>query len=104
MAKKTLLAIEYPSASDWKELLRGFSVDAIAHKLLLGTIPYVFKDEPIKYALFKKTIAEAFAVNPTDIFVVGSALAGRSLKGKNIEKSYSADSDIDTLIISEHLF
>ncbi len=31
-------------------------------------------------------------------------MAGRSLKGKHIEKSYSSKSDIDTLIISEHLF
>ena len=41
---------------------------------------------------------------PTDIFIVGSALAGRSLKGGSIDKEYSAKSDIDTLIISEHLF
>lgn len=31
-------------------------------------------------------------------------MAGRSLKGPSIDKEYSTDSDIDTLIVSEHLF
>jgi predicted nucleotidyltransferase len=104
MTKKTLLAVDYPTASEWKNLLKSFSPEAIAHRFLLSSVPYVFRDEPLKFALFRKTIAEAFGVRPTDIFIVGSALAGRSLKGHAIEKEYSTDSDIDTLIISEHLF
>ena len=31
-------------------------------------------------------------------------MAGRSLKGSEIDKEYSPKSDIDTLIVSEHLF
>ena len=104
MAKKTLLAIDYPTANEWKSLLKSFSPEAIAHRLLLSSVPYVFRDEPLKFALFRRTIADSFGVRPTDIFIVGSALAGRSLKGHMIEKEYSPESDIDTLIISEHLF
>jgi hypothetical protein len=104
MTKKTLLAVEYPSADEWKILLNTFSAEAIAHKLLLSSVPYIFRDEPLKFALFRRTIAEHFSVRPTDVFIVGSALAGRSLKGHEIDKEYSAESDIDTLIISEHLF
>jgi hypothetical protein len=106
MAKKTLLAEDYPSAEQWRSLLKTFSSEAVAHKMLLATVPYVFRDEPLKFALFRRTIAESFGVRPTDIFIVGSALAGRSLKGHAIDKEYtpSSDSDIDTLIISEHLF
>lgn len=104
MSKKTLLSIEYPTAEEWKTLVKQFSPDAIAHKLLLSSVPFVFKDEPLKFALFKRTIADAFGVAPTDVFIVGSALSGRSLKGPEIDKLYSSESDIDTLIISEHLF
>ena len=104
MPQKTLLSKDYPSGDEWKKLIKQFSPDAIAHKLLLSSVPYVFKEEPLKFALFKRTIADAFGVAPTDVFIVGSALAGRSLKGHDIEKLYSSDSDIDTLIISEHLF
>jgi len=106
VAKKTLLAVDYPSAEEWRSLLKIFSSEAVAHKMLLATVPFVFRDEPLKFALFRRTIAESFGVRPTDIFIVGSALAGRSLKGHAIEKEYtpSSDSDIDTLIISEHLF
>lgn len=100
----TLLSKEYPTAEEWKKLVNQFAPDAIAHKLLLASVPYVFKEEPLKFALFKRNIADAFGVAPTDVFIVGSALAGRSLKGKYIDKSYSSESDIDTLIISEHLF
>lgn len=104
MAGKSLLAVDYPTADEWKSLLKTFSPEAIAHKLLLSSVPYVFREEPLKFALFRRTIAESFEVRPTDIFIVGSALAGRSLKGDSINNSYSAESDIDTLIISEHLF
>ncbi|TGK71450.1 hypothetical protein EHQ27_05165 [Leptospira wolffii] len=100
----TLLAIDYPSAEEWKKLVHDFSAEAIAHKLLLSSVPYVFRSEPLKFALFRRTIADAFNVAPTDVFIVGSAMAGRSLKGRSIDEQFSTDSDIDTLIISEHLF
>jgi len=100
----SLLATAYPDAEQWKQLVVQFDAKAIAHKLLLAHIPYVFRDEPLKFALFRRTIADAFKVEPSNVFIVGSAMAGRSLKGKDIEKEYSSDSDIDTLIVSEHLF
>src|ERR1044071_852956 len=102
--KPSLLSHPYPEADQWKKLLETFSADAIAHKLLLATVPFVFRDEPLKFALFRKTIADAFDVDPTDIFIVGSALVGRSLKADELSKEFGTDSDIDTLIISEKLF
>jgi hypothetical protein len=104
MAKGSPLATTYPTAEEWRALLKLFSPQAIAHKLLLSHVPYVFKDEPLKFALFRRTIADAFNVEPTNVFIVGSAMAGRSLKGQDIEKTYSPSSDIDTLIVSEHVF
>lgn len=100
----SLLATDYPTAAQWKKLVEEFSPEAIAHKLLLSQVPFVFKDEPLKFALFRKTIADAFGVEPSSVFIVGSAMAGRSLKGPKIDKEYSSKSDIDTLIVSEHLF
>lgn len=100
----SLLAQPYPSAEEWKKLVEMFSPEAIAHKLLLAQIPYVFKSEPLKYALFRRTIADAFKVDPTNVFIVGSAMAGRSLKGDSINEEYSTKSDIDTLVVSEPLF
>lgn len=100
----SLLAKPYPTPAEWKKLVEEFSPEAIAHKLLLAHIPFVFKDEPLKFALFRRTIGDAFDIEPSSVFVVGSAMAGRSLKGQSIEKQYSAESDIDTLIVSEHLF
>ncbi|MBO0936425.1 hypothetical protein J2I47_07685 [Fibrella sp. HMF5335] len=104
MAKGSLLATPYLTADEWRSLVEEFSPEAIAHKLLLSHVPFVFRDEPLKFALFRKTIADAFNVEPTSIFIVGSAMAGRSLKANFINKEYSTDSDFDTLIISEHLF
>ncbi|MCR6657745.1 MAG: hypothetical protein NVV63_18495 [Opitutus sp.] len=100
----SLLATPYPTADEWRKLVEQFSPEAIAHKLLLAHVPYVFRSEPLKYALFRKTIGDAFKVDPTSVFIVGSAMSGRSLKGRDIEKVYSPESDIDTLIVSEHLF
>jgi hypothetical protein len=100
----TLLSAAYPDAAQWRELVKQFSDDAIAHKLLLAHIPYVFRNEPVKFAVFRRILADSFGVHPTDVFIVGSAMAGRSLVGKNIEQAYSSSSDIDTLIVSESLF
>ena len=100
----SLLSTPYPSADQWKLLIEQFAPEAIAHKLLLAHVPYVFREEPLKFALFRRTIADAFDVEPTNVFIVGSAMAGRSLKGGEIEREYSASSDIDTLIVSETLF
>ena len=100
----SLLAKPYPTAEEWRKLVEEFSPEAIAHKLLLAHVPYVFRDEPLKFALFRRTIADAFKIDPSNVFIVGSAMAGRSLKGAYIEKEYSTDSDFDTLIISEPLF
>jgi hypothetical protein len=100
----TLLATPYPTAAEWKKLVESFSSDAIAHKLLLAHVPFVFRNEPAKYAVFRRVMADAFKVESTAVFIVGSAMAGRSLKGKDIDEEYSPESDIDTLIISEPLF
>jgi hypothetical protein len=100
----TLLAQSYPSSEEWRELVNSFSHEAIAHKLLLAQVPFVFKNEPAKYSVFRKIVADEFGVEPTNVFIVGSAMSGRSLKGKDIDKQYSAKSDIDTLIVSEPLF
>jgi len=100
----TLLAESYPSAEQWRDLVRNFSHEAIAHKLLLSHIPFVFRNEPAKYAVFRKIVSEEFRVYPTDVFIVGSAMAGRSLKGKSIDEEYSPASDIDALIVSEPFF
>lgn len=104
MASGSLLATPYPSPDEWRRLVEEFAPEAIAHKLLLAHVPYVFREEPLKFALFRKTIADAFGVEPSNVFIVGSAMVGRSLKGSAIDKEYSTDSDIDTLIISESLF
>lgn len=100
----SLLATPYPSADQWRKLVEQFDPKAIALKFLLSHIPYIFRDEPLKYALFRQTIADAFNISPTNVFIVGSAMAGRSLKGAKIDQEYSLKSDIDTLIVSEELF
>jgi predicted nucleotidyltransferase len=102
--KSTLLAKPYPSAEEWRTIVEQFDSKAIAHKLLLSHVPYVFRDEPLKFALFRRVVADNFNVDPSSVYIVGSAMAGRSLKGHDIDKPYSTDSDIDTLIVSEHLF
>ena len=100
----TLLAKPYHTPDEWRTLVKTFSPESIAHKLLLSHIPHVFREEPLKFSLFRRTIADAFHVEPSSVFIVGSAMAGRSLKGREITKEYSADSGIDALIVSERLF
>ena len=100
----SLLSSSYPSADDWKKLVQQFSPEAIALKFLLSHIPYVFRHEPLKFAIFRQTVADVFEVQPANVFIVGSAMAGRSLKGDDIDQKYSPESDIDTLIGSHELF
>jgi hypothetical protein len=43
----SLLSIAYPDAAQWRALLDTFDPKAIAHKLLLAHVPFVFRDEPL---------------------------------------------------------
>jgi hypothetical protein len=64
----SLLSTPYPTAAEWRKLVEEFSPEAIAHKLLLAHVPFVFREEPLKFALFRKTIAGAFSVEPSTHF------------------------------------
>lgn len=76
----SLLAKPYPTAEEWRTLVQQFAPEAIAHRFLLAHIPFVFRDEPLKYALFRRTIGDAFAVEPSSVFIVGSAMGERSIR------------------------
>lgn len=100
----TLISLPYPTADEWRQLVESFSSEAIAHKLLLSQIPFVFRDEPLKYALFRINVAKIFEVEPSNVFIVGSGMSGRSLTADTLDNCYSASSDIDALVVSEPLF
>lgn len=73
----------------------------LTRKYILHGIPYVFDDREDAYYDFRALIANHFNVNFHDVFIVGSAKLGFSLlKGT----AFSADSDIDVVIISNVLF
>ena len=56
------------------------------------------KDEPYKFASFRQIVAETFDVEPTNVFIVGSATAGRSLKGAAARDETSGMADPDDRI------
>lgn len=57
-----------------------------------------------QYFALKNKVSKMFDIHPTDVFMVGSAKLGFSLKNSRRFKSFEDGSDIDLAIISSSLF
>ncbi len=79
---------------------RGSLLETCRRYLLHGT-PHVFLGREEEFFDFRRRIADKFSVSFHEVFVVGSAKLWFSLYK---DKQFDLDSDIDVVIVSEHLF
>lgn len=92
------------SPDDFRALLDA-STDAEVASVCLNTeeIPYVFDSNRNAWNSFKQSIASLGAIE-SEICVIGSARFGFSLKPSNNFRKFQDTSDIDVLVVDEHLF
>lgn len=84
----------------WDAGENGSLIDLCRRHLLHGT-PIVFTGKENSFFDFRRRIAEKYDVGFHEVFVIGSAKLGFSLRK---EKDFDLDSDIDVVIVSGSLF
>jgi hypothetical protein len=102
---KTLAGKDAPSPEQFKELvLRLDSHNILAKVFLLEGTPFVFKNSPMKYVIFREQVADRFEIGSQDVCIVGSAKLGFSPSPRQYGKRFEETSDVDVVLISEPLF
>jgi hypothetical protein len=99
----TLLRIEWPTAEQFRQLLDSFPAEVLARRYLLGGVPHLFKDDPVKYISLRETIARALDIGHHDVGIVGSARIGLTLSSQKGWSHFAMGHDIDIAIVSEAL-
>lgn len=94
-----------PTKEDFKTLVASFENHRLLAKVfILEGTPYVFKDSPMKYTVFREQVADQFDVGSQDVCIVGSARLGFSPSHYKYGKPFSETSDVDVVVISFDLF
>ena len=102
---KLLSGNETPDCSHFKELIQKFDNHRILAKLfLLEGIPFVFKDSPMKYTIFREQVADQFHIGSQDVCIVGSAKLGFSPSPHKYGTPFADNSDVDVVVVSDELF
>ncbi|AMP98256.1 hypothetical protein AY601_1338 [Pedobacter cryoconitis] len=73
-------------------------------KWVLERIPFIFNDDLDLYINWKERLSKLIGVDSRAIVITGSSSVGYSLNPVKNFKQFSATSDIDVAIISDHYF
>lgn len=76
---KLLSGKDFTTSDEFKRLVTSIDSHTVLAKVfLLEGTPYVFKNSPMKYVIFREQVAERFEVGYQDVCIVGSAKRGFS--------------------------
>lgn len=102
---KVLKGPGIPTPEQLKTLIKTLDNHRILAKVfILEGTPYVFKDSPMKYIVFREQVADRFGIGSQDVAIVGSARLGYSPSPSKFGQLFSETSDVDVVIVSEGLF
>jgi len=79
------------------------ALDLVRDYLFTG-LPYVFRHTPKAYDTLKVHLSTHLEIGQENIFVVGSARTGFSLGPNSFPRQFNNSSDIDVIIVDQHLF
>ena len=94
----------YPSVKEFKEILFSSPLEEIVREHLFDGEPYVFRTSAKAHTLLKQHVSQRLNTVEDDIRIVGSARIGFSLSPDSFGRQFSAESDIDVIVINEQLF
>jgi len=102
---KLLGGKDTPTPDQFKDLIIKIDSHAVLAKVfLLEGVPYVLRDSPMKYIIFREQVADRFGIGSQDVCIVGSAKLGFSPSAHQFGRPFSETSDVDVVVISEPLF
>lgn len=93
-----------PTANEFAALLETVTIDDLVRDVLFAGLPFVFEGTPEAWAQLRARLAGDLDCGEDDVLVVGSAKMGYSLAPRKFGRPFSADSDIDVIVVSADLF
>ena len=93
-----------PTLDEFKTaLLTRPLAEVLQHYVFTGD-PHAFDGQPDALPNLRAHLSRALHVEENNIVIVGSAQVGFSLSPDNFPRSFTADSDIDVVVVDERLF
>ena len=96
--------MSHPSVPDFKNILLTKPLDVIVRRYIFAGSPYAFRDKPQALRLLRRHLCSVLQVSEQSVIIVGSAKIGFSLSPDNFPRQFSAESDIDIVVVDEALF
>jgi hypothetical protein len=79
-------------------------MDQVVRVHVFQGVPYAFRSKPSSFRLLSNHLCAKLEVSPENIAIVGSAKIGFSLSPDTFPRLFSRYSDIDVVIVSDHMF
>lgn len=92
------------SVERFKADILAIPLDQVAQDYVFEGTPFVFRDHPDSLAILRRHLRKRLRVREENVIVVGSAKLGFSLSPDRFPRQFSAESDIDILVVDENLF
>jgi len=96
--------MSYPSPERFLQDLRSDGVDACVERVFGDDPPFAFDKAPSQFDDMKSRIWDGLGVRGDDVTLVGSGRFGFSLDPTRWGAPFSADSDLDIVIVSDSLY
>ena len=91
--------------ADFESLILAGNVNGAAAAILdAGALPWVFSNNPDRFARFRETVGAGIGVPTDQILIVGSGRFGFSLHPNKSWHKFGPASDLDVVIVSDTLF
>lgn len=94
----------YPSPEEFRDLLRTTHLESVVKTYIFQGTPFVFRDKPELEEVLIGHLCKSLRLKPSSIAIVGSAKIGFSLSPDAFPRQFSAESDIDVIVVNERLF
>jgi len=98
------LVLPPPTIAEFKSALLSRPVTEVLRDYVFSGDPYAFRERPSALLNLRAHVSKALNVSENNIVIVGSAQVGFSLSPDNFPRRFTDRSDIDVVVVDEHLF
>jgi hypothetical protein len=103
-AESRVSATMYPTKESFAQLILYQPLEQVVRDHIFAGMPFAFRDRPQALHTLKAHLASRLRVSEANVIVVGSGRIGFSLSPDTFFRGFSADSDLDILVVDDRLF
>ncbi len=104
MAQEFSRTMIYPTADEFKEILKTTAPDNVTRQYIFQGTPYVFRDQPRLMNTMRDSLCPTLRLRPEDVVIIGSGRLGYSVAPAKFPRQFHNGSDIDVLVVNAKLY